>query len=250
MNRKMLVTVMSLIVLAAVYILADILLPRCTQKQSVSHGGIPKTDYSESKEDSIHINLSEKAVVIDSGHGGVDPGKISADGILEKDINLAIAYKLKNLLEQSQIQVIMTRTDDNGLYSASDTNKKSADMKKRCSIINDSNADIVVSIHQNSFSTEGANGAQAFYYKQSEQGKKLASYIQDAFREHLDSGNKRVEKADSSYYMLLHTKIPTVIAECGFLSNKEEAALLNSEEYQQKVAEALYNAIVRYLTEE
>ena len=123
------------------------------------------------------VNVAEKVVAIDSGHGGIDPGKIGVGGIYEKDVNLAISVKLKKLLEQSGITVIMTRSDDNGLYNESDTNKKASDMKKRCSIINESNADAVVSIHQNSYVSGESRGAQVFYYKQSAEGKKLAGIL-------------------------------------------------------------------------
>ena len=181
-------------------------------------------------------------MVIDSGHGGIDPGKKSDNGILEKDVNLSIAKKLQKKLIDTGFNVVMTREDENGLYSENDDNKKIADMKKRCQIIKDSKADIVVSIHQNSFQSQDVKGAQVFYYKHSVEGKKLAEILQASFKENLDSENKRVEKADSTYYMLVHTSAPTVIAECGFLSNPTEASLLNSSEYQQKIAEAIYNS--------
>ena len=196
------------------------------------------------------VNISDKTVAIDSGHGGIDPGKIGVGGIYEKNVNLAIAKKLKILLEQSGITVIMTRSDDNGLYDESDTNKKAVDMKKRVSIINEGNVNAAVSIHQNSFQSQDVKGAQVFYYKHSVEGKKLAEILQASFKENLDSENKRVEKADSTYYMLVHTSAPTVIAECGFLSNPTEASLLNSSEYQQKIAEALYKGIINYFCDE
>lgn len=194
------------------------------------------------------VNVAEKVVAIDSGHGGIDPGKIGVGGIYEKDINLAISVKLKKLLEQSGITVIMTRSDDNGLYNESDTNKKASDMKKRCSIINESNADAVVSIHQNSYVSGESRGAQVFYYKQSAEGKKLAGIIQRHIVNEADTTNKRVEKADSTYYLLLHTNVPAVIVECGFLSNPEEAGKLNSDSYQQKIAGSIYNGLMEYLT--
>ena len=194
------------------------------------------------------IKISEAVVAIDSGHGGIDPGKIGVGGIYEKDINLAISLKLKKLLEQSGITVIMTRSDDNGLYDDSDTNKKASDMKKRCSIINGCNADAAVSIHQNSYVSEDSKGAQVFYYKQSTEGKKLAGIIQKHVVNEVDTTNKRVEKADSTYYMLLHTNVPAVIVECGFLSNPQEAVRLNSDSYQQKIAEGIYNGLMEYLT--
>jgi N-acetylmuramoyl-L-alanine amidase len=191
------------------------------------------------------VNVAEKVVAIDSGHGGIDPGKIGVGGIYEKDVNLAISVKLKKLLEQSGITVIMTRSDDNGLYNESDTNKKASDMKKRCSIINESNADAVVSIHQNSYVSGESRGAQVFYYKKSEESKRIAQIMQGILGEKL--GTTRQIKSDVNYYILLHSKLPTIISECGFLSNPEEEQRLCTEEYQEKVADALYCGIIEYL---
>ncbi len=242
MDHKWLGMVMSVILLAAVYTTVYVFLP---EARSASAGALTGQN---SGDGSVDIDLTKKTVVLDSGHGGIDPGKESASGILEKDINLSIANKLKTLLEQAGIRVVMTRTDDAGLYQESDSNKKAADMKKRCEIIDKCKPDIVVSIHQNSYQSASVSGAQVFYYKHSAQGKKLAQILQAAFKQYLDPDNKRVEKEDSTYYMLLHTSAPTVIAECGFLSNPQEAELLNSDEYQQKVAQALYNGIIKYFT--
>lgn len=187
-----------------------------------------------------------KTVVIDPGHGGVDPGKVGINGTYEKDVNLAIAFKLKEWLAQRGYKVIMTRSDDNGLYSESDTNKKSSDMKKRCKIVGEANADIVVSIHQNSFSSENVHGAQVFYYKHSENGHKLAKNIQKSIADNLDKGNERLEKDNSTYYMLLHTPCPTVIVECGFLSNADEAGRLSDDTYQGQLANAIGVGIEEY----
>lgn len=237
------------IVLVAVEIIvviaAALAIEQCGTGSGNSDKGYISGEYSGGAQE--NIDYEAKTVAIDSGHGGIDPGKISADGILEKDVNLAIASKLKILLEQSGITVIMTRADDNGLYQESDSNKKAADMKKRCSIINGSKADIAVSIHQNSYVGEASKGAQVFYYKQSEEGKKLAGIIQKNMIKELDNTNKRVEKPDSAYYMLRNTQVPTVIVECGFLSNREEAYKLNNDEYQQKTAYSIYCGIIEYL---
>ncbi len=113
-------------------------------------------------------------VVLDSGHGGWDPGKVGIDGSLEKDLNLAIALKLKNYLEASGVTVIMTRDGDYGLYDERDSNKKSADMANRCKLINDAAPALTVSIHQNSYHEEPIHGGQVFYYKKSQQGQQLA----------------------------------------------------------------------------
>ena len=186
-------------------------------------------------------------VVIDAGHGGNDPGKIGINDAKEKDINLSIALKLKKLLEKEDIEIVLTRKDKSGLYSAGTSNKKVEDMRKRCDIITDAMPVFTVSIHQNSYTEEYVNGAQVFYFGQSAEGKELAETLQESLREHLDPENDRMAKANESYYLLKKTPTPTVIVECGFLSNTEEANLLITEEYQDKVAEAIKDGILTYL---
>ena len=254
MNRTELKLIMSILMIMGVYIAVYICLPANRAKVAsnifniISMWNNEGSNSDNSTNDNTeNIDMSNKRIVIDSGHGCIDPGKKSDDGILEKDVNLAIAFKLKKRLEAAGISVTMTRSDENGLYQESDSNKKIADMKKRCSIIEESNANAVISIHQNSFQSSSVKGAQVFYYKHSAQGKLLAECIQNSFKQNIDETNKREAKADTTYYMLIHTKVPTVIAECGFLSNPEEAQLLVTEEYQEKVALALYNGIIDYL---
>ena len=203
---------------------------------------------------SIHVTGSGDAyiketpvVVVDAGHGGTDPGKVGVDGSLEKDINLAVAERLKTYLEQDDVKVIMTRETDTGLYSETDSRKKMADMKKRCEIIEESGADLVVSIHQNSYHEESVSGGQVFYYRDSSKGKALAEILQDRFDYVLGDQNRRFPKANANYYLLLHVKCPIVIVECGFLSNRKEAALLNSGEYQDKLAYTIHMGIMEYL---
>lgn len=190
-------------------------------------------------------------IALDAGHGGDDPGKIGINGALEKDINLAVVKKVKALLEERNVaaEVILTREDEGGLYSAADSNKKIADLNKRCRIIEENKADFVVSVHQNSYNDGAVFGAQVFYYKSSEEGKKLAEAIQDSFNGTISSQKKRAAKANGDYYMLLHVSCPIVIAECGFLSNWEEAEKLKTDEYQDRVAEAICQGIVNYLKE-
>lgn len=197
----------------------------------------------------INPGNKEIVVLIDPGHGGFDPGKIGVNKALEKNINLSISFKLKELLEQDNIKVIMTRADDKGLYNANDRDKKRADMQKRVSIINSSNATIAVSIHQNSFSQESSKGAQVFYHQKSEEGKILAEIIQEQLKETINDGNHRIAKGNTSYYMLKNTNCPLVIVECGFLSNWREAALLCEDSYQQTVAEGIYLGILKYLNQ-
>ena len=214
----------------------------------------------------IHLfNHKAYTVVIDAGHGGFDPGKIGINRALEKDVNLSVATKLKHLLEENDIHVIMTREEDKGLASKLATslmynnekqrtaslmfNKKQLDMRKRISIINSSNASIAVSIHQNSFVEESSWGAQVFYYHNSGEGKILAETLQERMKKTLGDGNHRLAKANSSYYLLKNSNCPLVIVECGFLSNWKEAELLCDDAYQDKLAWAIHLGILEYLNQ-
>ena len=198
---------------------------------------------------SVHIGKEKPVVVLDAGHGGNDPGKVGVDGSLEKDINLAITLKLKEYLEQSLVRITSTSDDDKGLYKSSDSSKKMADMKQRCQTIAETDPDIVVSVHQNSYHQEAISGGQVFYYKGSEKGKKLAEKIQKRFDYVLGEKNTRLAKANDNYYLLLHVKCPIVIVECGFLSNWSESKMLNSEDYQDRVAWTIHMGIMEYLNQ-
>lgn len=186
-------------------------------------------------------------VVVDAGHGGADPGKVSVDGSLEKDINLQIALKLQKFLEMQDVDVVLTRNSDAGLYDESASNKKVQDMKNRVGIIEERQPALTVSIHQNSYHEEYVHGAQAFYYANSEKSKELAERIQRVMALELDKDNARQAKANDSYYLLKKTSTPIVIVECGFLSNYEEAQKLASELYQEKVAWAIHMAVMQQL---
>ncbi|MBS6952385.1 MAG: N-acetylmuramoyl-L-alanine amidase [Enterocloster asparagiformis] len=186
-------------------------------------------------------------VVIDAGHGGFDPGKVGIDGQLEKDINLSIALRLKEYLEASDVNVILTRDTDTGLYQSGDSRKKVSDMRRRCDIINEARPDLVVSIHQNSYHQEEINGGQVFYYKTSQNGKRLAEILQKRFDYVLGDANRRVAKANDNYYLLLHVKEPIVIVECGFLSNRKEAKALENDEYQDRLAWTIHMGVMEYL---
>ena len=202
---------------------------------------------SSAQESVSKSTIKKFVVVIDAGHGGFDPGKVGVNGELEKDINLSIAQKLKKFLELNDCEVIMTRETDEGLYSASDSNKKSADMKKRVEIIRETNPDIAISIHQNSFTQESSKGAQVFYHVDSKEGKEMAEIIQDQLKKSLNDGNRRVAKSNDTYYMLKKSICPLVIVECGFLSNYAESKLLMEETYQEKVAWGIHLGVMNYL---
>lgn len=192
-------------------------------------------------------NSKKYKVLIDSGHGGIDPGKVGVNGAYEKDINLSISLFLMDILKDKGCEVIMTRDTDTGLYSESDSNKKAADLKKRVELMNSENPDAIVSIHQNSFTQESSKGAQVFYQASSAEGKKFADIMQQQLALKLDETNKRVAKPDSDYYILKNSTGVAIIVECGFLSNSHEAQLLVTKEYQQKVAGAVAEGIISYL---
>lgn len=194
-------------------------------------------------------NEQEKVltVVIDAGHGGIDPGKVGVNDALEKDINLSIAMKLKKYLEQQDIRVIMTRETDMGLYEESDSNKKVRDMKNRLAIMEEIKPELVISIHQNSYPEESVSGMQVFYYETSTEGKRLAEMMQQTMIESLKPQKERTAKANDTYYLLKKTSAPIVIVECGFLSNHTEAKLLVSSDYQEKMAWAIHMGVLRYL---
>lgn len=192
---------------------------------------------------------TKHVVVLDAGHGGLDPGKVGVDGTLEKDINLSLVYKLKDMLEAADVTVVLTRVGDEGLYQENDTNKKRADMAARCQLIEAQEPDLAVSIHQNSYHEEAVKGAQVFYYEKSKEGQRLAQILQKGFDRVLGEENTRQAKANDQYYLLLHTSCPVVIVECGFLSNWEEAVKLSDEGYQETLAWAIHLGILQYLNE-
>lgn len=186
-------------------------------------------------------------IVIDAGHGGVDPGKVGVNNALEKDINLTISNLVQKKLEENNITVIMTRDSDTGLYSDTDSNKKVTDMKARCKLINESECLFAVSIHQNSYVEESASGPQVFYYEGSVKGEALARTLQNRLVDSLNPSKIREAKSNQSYYLLKNATCPVVIVECGFLSNWEEATLLCDSTYQEKVAAAISDGILSYI---
>ena len=195
----------------------------------------------------VKKDAPERCVVIDAGHGGVDPGKIGINDVAEKDINLSISLKVKKYLEFNDVTVVMTRETDKGLNDPEASNKKVQDMKRRLALIEETAPALAVSIHQNSYPEEYVHGAQIFYYADSREGKVLAELLQAQFLDKVDPENNRQIKANDSYYLLKKTSVPIVIAECGFLSNWEEAEKLCSEAYQEKIAWAICVGILQHL---
>lgn len=189
----------------------------------------------------------ESCVVLDAGHGAADPGKVGCNQANEKDINLSIVKKLKTALEKEKVRVVLTRESDEPLYQPDAPNKKMADMNRRIEIMEAASPDLVVSIHQNSYHDPSVCGPQVFYYHASEKGKRAAQFLQASFDEVDEIENRRKPKANDNYYLLLHTSMPMVIAECGFLSNPREADLLIQDTYQEKIARVLTKGILNYL---
>lgn len=213
------------------------------KKDNAEQYAEPETSSSKEEE----LPYAGRVIAIDAGHGGVDPGKVGVEGTLEKDINLEIALLLKDSLEQVGFTVVMTRQDDSGFYDENSSNKKMQDLKGRLAIIEETKPELVLSIHQNSFGDSSVCGPQVFYYETSEAGADAAKYIQDALNQKLEVARPRVQKANDNYFLLTRCSAVMVIAECGFLSNKEEEKMLRDKTYQQRIAEALRKGICDYL---
>ena len=195
----------------------------------------------EGKETFGSAGGSTSVIILDPGHGGKDPGKIGVNGAEEKDINLNIALKIQGILSEEGISVSMTRTSDERLADS-----QVEDLRERVDLINKRRPLLVVSIHQNSYSDESVKGSQVFYYKDSKEGERAAGCIQNTLGK-LDPDNTKQIKANNTYYLLKNTEVPVIIAECGFLSNYEEAEKLISEEYQEEIAGAVAEGIMEYV---
>lgn len=192
-----------------------------------------------------------KTVIVDAGHGGEDPGKTSTySNLKEKDINLKIAFKVKELLEKENFNVIMTREEDKLAYAEGTVNiydKRKQDLTQRKKTMDESGADIVVSIHLNSFPESRYYGAQTFYPPDSAKSLKLATCLQKSLRDMLDSSNSRQPQEKKEAIVILKDLVtPTAIVECGFLSNPDEEQKLGTEDYQTRIAEAIVDGIKSY----
>ena len=199
----------------------------------------------------LKVNAEEnnKIIVIDPGHGGIDGGAKSEGGVIEKDINLSISLKTKDALESKGYKVIMTRSEDVGLYTEGKKvrEKKIEDLGNRVKIKKDNKCDAFISIHQNMFPQKNCKGAQV-WSANNEPSQKLGKIIQQKFKEEVDQNNKREAKVAKKEYKILNDGYEgaSVIVECGFLSNPEECELLGKEDYQNKIANTLANAIDEY----
>lgn len=198
-----------------------------------------------------YMPVTNKVILLDAGHGGIDPGALSDDeSVEEKDINLQITLKLRELLESSGCLVLLTREDDVSLYEESPhkttRQKYNENLKNRKKMIEESGVDAFVSVHLNKFEQSKYYGAQTFYPQGQDDSKLLSKFIQDELKRVVDETNQREVKPSNDIYLLKDNKIPSVLIECGFLSNEKESKLLNDEKYQEKVAWAIYAGIQKY----
>ena len=191
---------------------------------------------------------NSKTILVDAGHGGADPGMIGVGGLEEKGINLQIAMKLREILEKKGFTVIMTREEDKGHYDEESRNQKAQDMQRRIALVKECKPVLCISIHQNSYQDSAVYGPQVFYYEDSAQGKSLAELIQEKLNTRLDVKRPRVAKGNKTYYLLKRSESVLNIVECGFLTNPQEAELLQTDEYQLKVADAISEGIDAYFS--
>lgn len=206
-----------------------------------------KSPSSITKEAS-YTPISNHIVIIDAGHGLPDGGATDAQNNFESTLNLEVALKLQKILEASNCTVILTRSDENGIYEENASTirqKKVSDMKNRVNIANTSNAEAFISIHMNK-STDNSSGWQTFYKKDCDTSKELANFIQQNINYSMLKENKRSIKPIDNIYLAKNLSIPFVLVECGFLSNSEEAINLQNDEYQEKLAWGIYTGIMDY----
>lgn len=198
----------------------------------------------------------QPVILLDPGHGGIDGGAVSAEGVCEKDINLSICQKIRKALEPYDVRVEMTREEDCGLYSeekSSIRGKKAEDLKARLAMAEKLKPDALVSVHLNSYRQDrSVFGAQTFYTTscdpaEAEMSRILAEKIQALLIGYIENGNTRLAMEKNDVLLMKEAKVPTVIVECGFLSNYDEASRLQQEEYQELLARAVADGILSYL---
>lgn len=189
-------------------------------------------------------NFNGYTIVLDAGHGGRDGGSIGANGTIEKEINLEYTLALKEKLVASGYKVVLTRKNDDGLYSNTAKNKKLSDMNERMRIIKEANPNLVVSIHMNSYKGSSASGASTYYREGDESGQSCAELIQKSLNAYCN--DRTISSKVGDFFMVNCSYYTSVLVECGFLSNAEEEKKLNTEEYKNLVVDAIYKGILLY----
>lgn len=188
-------------------------------------------------------------IVLDAGHGGVDGGVVGkTTGVKESDLNLSITLCLADVLTDMGFEVTLTRKTDAGLYGAATKGFKRRDMERRREIIREANPDLVVSIHQNLYPSGNARGAQVFYKKSDENGARFAEVTQEKLNAlYVTQGARPRNAASAEYFMLDCIDAPSILVECGFLSNAKDEALLVNEVWQRRIAESIASGVAAYL---
>ncbi len=233
LKERRIIWVMLAVVIMAGVSLTNILLDRNFETQAIK---------------AMSWVVAGHIIVIDPGHGGEDPGKVSPSGIYEKDINLAVAQKLAVVLSHGGAQVIMTRNEDKALSNNEDTirERKSADLAGRMELAVKSEADFYISLHCNSFPSGRWSGSQTFYAPAVAGSQELATFIQDELAANLGNTSRKPKK-DTTSLLFKNIKIPIVNVEMGFLSNPTEEKLMQEPEYQDQIAWSIYAGVVKYL---
>lgn len=205
---------------------------------------LPEDNFEPANSDTVPSR--NYTIVIDPGHGGSDPGSIGyKTKVHEDELNLKMSLLLKEKLEKAGINVVMTRDNQNALIDGRGKTWKRKEMEERRKLISKTRPNMVISIHQNSYTNHTLRGAQVFYDKKSEISKEIAESIQEQFKLNLDKSIKAPSPGD--YFMLKCSSAPSVIVECGFLSHPEEEKLLQTQEYQEKIINSIYIGIVDFL---
>ena len=220
---------------------------------SIFYFGITQNSNLLLKNDSLKqvssIPVSTHTIILDAGHGYPDGGAVGTDGSIESDLNLNIVLKLQTLLESSNCNVILTRSDENGIYETtadSKKKKKISDMENRVKIANNSNAELFLSIHQNKLPQSQYSGFQTFFKNKDETSKQIAENIQTSLDNFIKKEKSRNIKSISGIYLTKNVDIPLVIVECGFLSNEQENKLLQTDEYQNELAWSIFIGVMDY----
>ncbi len=202
--------------------------------------------YTDANSSVINNNVT---VIVDAGHGGEDGGAVAND-IIEKDINLSISKKLADILKASGYKVILTRSDDEMVDAVGETQRerKVSDMHNRLDVFNKSENNVVISIHQNKFTQEQYHGTQVFYSENNNKSITLATAIRDDVKALLQPDNTRECKpAGREIFLLSNSNVPSVIVECGFISNYDEAQKLKTNDYQNQMAFAIFAGFMDYI---
>ncbi len=187
-------------------------------------------------------------IVVDAGHGGIDGGVTGKNGAKESELNLSISVKLKSVLEEAGFEVVLTRKTSAGLYGTTMKGFKKRDMQKRKEIIQSAKPNLVLSIHQNFYPSSVARGGQVFYSEIQTESKVLAGCLQNSLNAlYQKQGVKPRNEKKGEYYILECTSYPSVIIECGFLSNSSDEALLSSNDFQRKIAGSIASGVLSYL---